>query len=108
MAGDDDAWDGEDGGEGEAPPDPQFAGERVDVYACYREHEVDRILEFLSEEGIEALTRDHASSPFPTNIGTTAETLIAVREPDVSRAVATIRQAIADEVISGDGRFIET
>lgn len=78
----------------------------IDIYACYNDPELDRITQILADEGVETLVRDHTSHDFPTTIGSGAKKVIAVRDDDVDKSVALIRQAIADEVISPEGSFL--
>ena len=89
----------------ELPTDVPLSGERLDIYTVYDAGEVDRVVAILKESGIEGLVRDHSSSPFPTNLGSLAERVIAVRAEETQKARAIIQQAIDDEVISSSGVF---
>ena len=77
-----------------------------DVYICHSEPQVDRVLGLFEEAGIEALIRDRASSSFPTNVGLTAEKLVAVGADDVDKARTLISEAIADGVLLPEGEVL--
>jgi hypothetical protein len=79
---------------------------RVDLYVCYNETQADRLVDLLAEEGIEVLLRDKTSTAFPLNVGTQGERIIAVREIDFAKGAEVIQAAIADEVVSADGRLL--
>ncbi len=79
----------------------------TDVYACYEPQLAVRLTEILNEEGVEVLVRDRSSNLFPTNLGKTAQRVIAVATHDVGRARAAIESAIADGVVPADGEMIE-
>lgn len=85
---------------------PEDTEALVDSYACYSEPQLSRVLQLLDEAEIDYLVRDRESSAFPTNVGTTSEKVIAVRSRDRSRVHQIVNDAVADEVISSDGRLI--
>jgi len=78
----------------------------INIYASYSTQDTQRLCEILRGAGIELLTRDRGSSSFPTNVGTTAQMLIAVMKPEAARSKELINAAIEDGVISGDGEHL--
>ena len=80
----------------------------VDAYLCYHEHQLSRVLQLLDEADIAYLVRDHASVAFPTTVGTTSESVVAVHPRDRAQVHEIIRGAVADEVISADGELVES
>lgn len=76
-----------------------------DVYACYDDATLQRAVQLLQDQGLEPLVRHHESHAFPTNVGTTAERVVAVRPEQVSTAQRILKEATDDGVI-GDGTFM--
>ncbi|MBJ80498.1 MAG: hypothetical protein CMH60_04195 [Myxococcales bacterium] len=80
--------------------------EMLDIYRCYDHQEALRLLDLLETKNIEGLLRDRSTSAFPTSVGMTSQQIIAVLSSDQQEAVAAIKTAINDEVVSGEGVFL--
>jgi len=83
------------------------SSDMVDVYVCYEAQQVERVLDVLRSAGLETLLRDRASQAFPTNVGHTAEKLVAVSGNDTGRARELLQAAIDDGVIPSDGEILK-
>ena len=80
----------------------------VNVYVCYNKLQTTRLADILHDDGLYVLVRDRRSSAFPTDIGETAQQIIAVPSPQTDRARELIGNAIEDEVVPDDGKMLES
>lgn len=87
-------------------PDSGVPAELTDVYVCFDAGEAERIGEVLVVDGIEVLIRDRTSSAFPMNVGEQAKQIVAVSQSDLPRARELIEAAVADGVVSPDGKLL--
>ena len=87
--------------------DSTMADDTIDLYACYEAQQATRLAELLQEERIDVLVRDRSSGLFPTNVGKTAQRIIAVPASEAERARELIENAIKDGVIPDDGEMLE-
>jgi hypothetical protein len=77
----------------------------VDVYRCWDEQELQRVIEVLRAAGVDTLLRDKTSSAFPMP-GVDQGKIIAVTRDDAERARTIVEAAIQDGVIVGDGQVL--
>ncbi len=81
-------------------------GERIDLFVCYREQLVGRVLGVLQDGGIEGLVRFRGSTAFPMNVGTENQHIIAVLAKDLDKALELVRAAVADDLFGDDGKLL--
>ncbi|MBI5287049.1 MAG: DUF2007 domain-containing protein [Deltaproteobacteria bacterium] len=79
----------------------------VEIYLSYDEIEASIIENLLEDNGIPCVIRDMRITPYPITIGNFSEKRIAVEEDMVDEAMAIIRDAVRDGIISSNGRFKE-
>lgn len=87
-------------------PEEPLKGERADIYICYNDQLLLRVVDLLEAVNIEALVRDRGSSSFPTSVGTTSKKLVAVRQEEMTKAKSAIQSAIDDGVIDDSGSLL--
>ena len=78
----------------------------VPVYVCYDAQVAERVTKLFEELGAETRIDDHASSSFPTNVGTESDITVSVDEGHVEEARALVRDAIKDGVIPDEGHIL--
>jgi hypothetical protein len=88
-------------------PDAGGPAELTDLYVCYDAGEAERLAEVLVSDGIEVMVRDRSSTAFPMNVGEQAKQIIAVGGSDLARARELIKTAVADGVVSPDGKLFD-
>jgi hypothetical protein len=76
----------------------------VELYAAANAVEARRVVLFLEDEGIEALTRDTTGTAFPSDAG--SQVLVLAPSGARERAAAIIRAAIQDGAISSGGQLL--
>jgi hypothetical protein len=87
--------------------DATSAADTVDIYACYETQQAERLVEILEEEGLDVLVRDRSSTLFPTNVGKSAQHIIAVAGSSADRAREVITSAVRDGVVPDDGEMLK-
>jgi len=81
--------------------------EMIEVYASANFAEMQFLTDIFDEEQIGYLTREMEMSMMPVHVGGHDEVRLAVEGGRVEQARGLIQQAIVDEAIPGDGRFLE-
>ena len=77
----------------------------VDLYITFNYSEAQFIKDMLDANDIANFLRSMESTPFPMTVGEFGETRIVVEDDKLDPAIALIRQAIADDAITSEGRF---
>lgn len=80
--------------------------ELVDLYISFNSIEAQFIKDMLDANDIANFIRDLDVAAFPTHIGTNDQHRIVVEDDKLEAAVALIKQAIEDEAITDEGRFV--
>ncbi len=78
----------------------------VDLYITYNQTEAMFIKEMLDENDIACFVRDMHPGGFPMNVGTHGQHRIVVEDDRARDAYDLIQQAIADDAITDEGKFI--
>jgi hypothetical protein len=86
--------------------DRATTSDTVDIYICYDAQQATRLADLLSNKGMHVLVRDRSSSAFPTNVGRTAQHVVAVPIGDREHAQSVIEAAIHDGIVPADGVMI--
>jgi hypothetical protein len=80
--------------------------ELVDVYECWEGQQAERLATVLRDSDIHVLVRDRSSSAFPTNVGKTAQQLLAVPREQAADARSVISNAVNDGVVPAEGNLL--
>jgi hypothetical protein len=86
--------------------DDSSTDDMVDIYECYEPQQAERLATVLSNRAVHVLVRDRSSSAFPTNVGKTAQQLLAVPREQREHAQSIIEAAIHDGVVPPEGKMI--
>lgn len=81
--------------------------EMIPVYSTANFAESEIITDIFEEEDIAYIERKMEPGPFFVSVGGHDQIQIAVEETRLAEARALIQQALVDEAIPGDGRFLE-
>lgn len=82
--------------------------ELVDLYVTYNRSEAQFLEDFLDDNDIANFVRDvdNTGSAFPMSMGDHNQYRIVVEDDKLQAAVDLIRQAIEDDAITDEGRFV--
>ena len=82
--------------------------ELSNIYICYDPQQAERLATILKNRGIYIMIRDRRSGAFPTNVGKTAQQVLAVAIEQLDLARSIIENAIHDGVVPPEGAFVES
>ena len=81
--------------------------EMLPIFTSPNFAEIEIITDIFEEEDIAYMVRKRQMQDFPTTVGNQDQIRVVVEESRVQEAQEFIQQALVDEAIPGDGRFIE-